>query len=733
MTRRKSHFYVMPHLSHRYPIFPAGNSLSPPFTLSGSMRSCGFGETIALPTQRARLDSASMAREYKLHRSSEQATSGINYTAELNPQQAAAVTSPPGHALVIAGAGSGKTRTLTYRVAYLLDQGVEPKNILLLTFTNKASREMQERVSELVKRNTDDLWAGTFHSIGNKLLRRHADELGYTRSFSIMDRDDQKALLKTIIKAQKIDTKQRRFPKPDVLASIFSLIENTGASLHDILDASYPYLMDWYDDINRIQTSYHKKKLETNSMDFDDLLLLTLKVLEDNEDLRALYQKKFRHILVDEYQDTNTVQCQLIDILVGDQGSLMVVGDDAQSIYSWRGADMKNILDFPIRYPKANVFKIEQNYRSSPEILALSNEAIKANTEQFHKELKAVRPTEKHLPVLVSIDHPSAQADFLAQRILELRDQGVELEDIAILYRAHYQSMEVQMELTTRSIPFHITSGLRFFEQAHIKDICAWIRFAVNPKDEVSFQRMALLLPGLGPASALKLWESWRASPGYNLESAPKSFSNTLLKFKAPAKAKQHWEQLCHTLDELVTSDDYARPSDMIYSIFHGVYDDYMRGAFDNYDNRRQDIEQLQAYAERYNNVEEFLSQLALLGGVDGMDTTTNKQKQQEEEKGVTLSSIHQAKGLEWKVVFLIWLTDGMFPNARVLESEDLEQLEEERRLFYVAITRAKDQLYMTYPMMNPKSYTGDILQTPSRFLEDCSEELMEEWQVQSW
>ncbi len=674
-----------------------------------------------------------MAREYKLNRTEHSATSGIDYQKELNEQQCAAVTARPGHALVIAGAGSGKTRTLTYRVAFLLDQAVEARNILLLTFTNKASKEMQERVSELVQRDIDDLWAGTFHSIGNKILRRHADDLGYTRSFSIMDRDDQKSLLSTIIKAANIDTKQRRFPKPDVLASIFSLIENTGATLEDIIETSYPYFADWSKEIQSIHTSYGEKKLETNSMDFDDLLILTLKLLKENEDLRSLYQKKFRYVLVDEYQDTNTVQCELIDLLVGVKGSLMVVGDDAQSIYSWRGANMKNILHFPTRYPNAQVFKIEQNYRSTPEILALSNEAIKANTEQFNKELQAVRPTTDFTPAIVPLDHPNAQADFVSQRILELRDQGIELEEMAVLYRAHYQSMELQMEFTTRTIPFQITSGLRFFEQAHIKDICAFIRFAVNKRDEISFKRMVTLLPGLGTVSAHKLWENWRASSAYTLDKPPESFSQTLLTFKAPAKAKIHWEQLCHTMDELLTADGFARPADMIYSIFHAIYDDYMRESFDNYDNRRQDIEQLQTYADRYNDIEEFLSQLALLGGVDGVEQTPTGKNEAPDEKGVTLSSIHQAKGLEWKVVFLVWLTDGMFPNARILDSDDWEQLEEERRLFYVAITRAKDQLYMTYPMMNPKSYTGDILQTPSRFLDDCPESLLEEWQIDTW
>lgn len=670
-----------------------------------------------------------MAREYRLKKQTTENKSGIDYAAELNEQQYAAVSSRPGPALVIAGAGSGKTRTLTYRVAYLLDKDVDPKNILLLTFTNKASREMLERVRELISQDISDLWGGTFHSICNRILRRHADELGFTRSFSILDRDDQKAILNAVIADCKIDTKSRRFPKSDVLASIFSLIENTRESLEDILETRYPYFEEWIDDIKRVQKGYTQKKLDVNSMDFDDLLVLTLRLLKKDEDLRELYQRKFKHVLVDEYQDTNIVQCELIDLFVAKNKSLMVVGDDAQSIYSWRGANMQNILRFQDRYPNASVYKIETNYRSCPEILELSNAAIRANTEQIPKELRAHRAGGSMVPALIPLNDPRSQAEFVSQRILELRDEGIELEEMAILYRAHYQSMEIQMEMTKRDIPFHITSGLRFFEQAHIKDVSSFIRFAVNRQDEVSFKRMVSLLPGLGPKSADSLWRSWTAHPACRAENPPTSFSKILMGFKVPKKSQAHWEQLCYTMDELVEMDGYAAPSQMIFSIMEGVYDDYMRGSFDNYEHRKQDIEQLMTYSRSYTDVLEFLAQLSLMSSVDNAPTGSKEQK---DEEGVTLSSIHQAKGLEWKVVFIVWLADGMFPNGRILESEDLEMLEEERRLFYVALTRAKDELYLTYPMMNPKSYTGEILQNPSRFLEDFPADLVEEWVIDS-
>ena len=668
-----------------------------------------------------------MARQYQLKKGPRKGVSGIDYLAELNEQQYAAVSSSPGPALVIAGAGSGKTRTLTYRVAYLLDQGVDPKSLLLLTFTNKAAREMMERVRELISLDLSELWSGTFHAIGNRILRRHADEVGLTRSFSIMDRDDQKSLMNTVVAECNIDTKSRRFPKADVLISIFSLVENTGVELLDLLEARYPYFEEWSDEIANVGKAYTAKKLETNSADFDDLLILPLKLLKENEELCSLYQKRFQYLLVDEYQDTNAVQSELIHLLARPQNSVMVVGDDAQSIYSWRGADMDNILSFPEHYPNAKVYKIETNYRSVPEVIDLSNAAISANKKQFKKALRAARVGGSMTPALVPVEDPRAQADFVAQRVLELRDEGIELDEMAILYRAHHQSLEIQMELTSRGIPFEITSGLRFFEQAHIKDVAAFLRFATNRRDEVSFKRFCLLLPGIGGATATKLWRAWLKVGISKKEEPPKRFSDCMLKFPVPAKAKKDWEQLCYTLDELVVGDGYARPSEMLTSVLEGVYDDYMKASFENYDNRRQDIEQLILYSETFDDVLELLGQLSLMSSVDG--EPTGSRAEPDDEK-VVLSSIHQAKGLEWKVVFLVWLADGMFPNGRILEADDQDMFEEERRLFYVALTRSKDELYLTYPQINPKSYSGDIITRPSRFLEDCPEEMLETWEV---
>ncbi len=668
-----------------------------------------------------------MARQYTLHRQSAAPVSGIDYAAALNPEQHAAVSSPAGRALVIAGAGSGKTRTLTYRVAWLIDQGVASKNILLLTFTNKAAREMIERVRELVPQDISDLWAGTFHSIGNRILRRHAEDLGFTRSFSILDRDDQKSLLASVVATLDIDTKQRRFPKADVLATIFSLVANTGAGLEDVLLERYGYFHDWLPQIEEVQTRYQEKKRETNSMDFDDLLVLAVRLLEEKPDVLELYRRKFRHILVDEYQDTNSVQSRMIDLLAGGSNSLMAVGDDAQSIYSWRGADMEHILRFGDRYPGAAVFKIETNYRSVPEILELSNAAIRANRARFEKDLRSSRGEAGAKPALVPLEDPNMQAAFVAQRILELRDDGIELDEIAVLYRAHFQSLEIQMELTNRGIPFAITSGLRFFEQAHIKDVAAFLRFVTNRRDEVSFKRMVMLLPGCGAGAAEKLWAAWLSSDWARRDDPPPKWSEILLGFKVPKRSAKHWQQLCYTLDELTPGGHFARPPEMIFSVLEGVYDEYLKESFDNYENRRGDIEQLMQYGGNFEDILEFLAQLSLMSSADGEPTG---EKTEIDDEKVTLSSIHQAKGLEWKAVFVIWLTEGQFPNGRIVEADDEAMLEEERRLFYVAVTRAKDDLYLTYPMMNPKSYTGDVITRPSRFLEDFPADLVEEWQV---
>src|SRR5258706_3238883 len=451
-----------------------------------------------------------MSREYVLQPFRAAIHLQIEYARELKEQQHAAVSAPPGPALVIAGAGSGKTRTLIYRVAYLLEQGIPADRILLLTFTNKAAKEMMRRVSDLLGHELAALWGGTFHAIGNRVLRQHAPLLGYQRDFTIMDREDAKHLINTCVAESEIDVKATRFPKADVLGDIFSLAVNTHKSIPDILAEQYDYFTHLAEQVADMQKRYAARKRATNAMDFDDLLALWLKLLQDHEDVREHYQRRFQFVLVDEYQDTNKLQSDLIDLLAARHHNVMVVGDDAQSIYAWRGANFQNILKFPERYPKAKIYKIETNYRSTPEILDTANAAIAANVQQFAKQLTPARKSGTK-PALVTCGDAAQQAAFIAQRVLELRDEGSDLNKMAVLYRSHFHALELQLELTRRNIPFSITSGIRFFEQVHIQDVAAYLKFTANPQDELSFKRIVQLLPGVGGKGADKLWNQLNA------------------------------------------------------------------------------------------------------------------------------------------------------------------------------------------------------------------------------
>ena len=661
-----------------------------------------------------------MPREYQLHSLPSVTTSSIDYRAELNDQQYAAVTSGPGPALVLAGAGSGKTRTLTYRVAWLLDNGVEPQNILLLTFTNKAAREMLARVQALLPLETRAIWGGTFHSIGNRLLRRHAVEIGFRPGFSIMDREDQEDLIAAVVANSEIDTKQVRFPTAEVLGDLFSFSLNTGQPLATVIAERHRRFQPLTQQIEWVQKKYEERKRAANTMDFDDLLMKTVSLLKGNPGVAEYYQRHFQFILVDEYQDTNWLQSDFIDLLAVHHQSVMVVGDDAQSIYSWRGANYQNILNFPKRYPQAKIYKIEINYRSVPEVLSVANAAIRGNTKQFVKTLRAERASTDLKPALVPLIDNNQQALFVAQRILELRDENIDLREIAVLYRAHYQSLEVQLALTRAGIPFSITSGLRFFEQAHIKDVAAFMKFVINPADEVAFKRMVRLLPGIAAKTAERLWEQLNGVP----DDDRKSFREWLAHGKAAPKSQKSWEQLGHTLDEIAPNRQPVAPATMIHSILEAIYDDYLQSKYANYEQRRDDLLTLENFARTFQDSVEFLSQLSLMATGSSETIAT----EEDDSEKVTLSTVHQAKGLEWRAVFIIWMTDGMFPSGRSLES--VEAIEEERRLFYVALTRAKDELYLTYPCCWPTGSLEQQIQRPSRFLKEVPSELLEEWRV---
>jgi DNA helicase-2/ATP-dependent DNA helicase PcrA len=533
-----------------------------------------------------------------------------------------------------------------------------------------------------------------------------------------MDREDQEEMIASIIAREGLRTNDRRFPKGEVLADIFSYSVNTGASLPQLLHSRFPYFLSIAEQIGRVQLAYEARKKESNAMDFDDLLSKTLELFRTAEDVAEIYQEQFHYVLVDEYQDTNRIQSELIDLIAGRHGNIMVVGDDAQSIYSWRGANFENILNFPAKHPEAQVFKIEMNYRSVPEVLDVANAAIRGNERQFRKQLAATRASHPVKPALVALATNSQQAAFVAQRVLELHEEGVELHEMAVLYRAHYHSMEVQLEFTRRGIPFTITSGLRFFEQAHVKDVAAFLKFAVNPRDETAFKRMVKLFPGVGPKAAESLW-----SQANTALDGRGDFAH-LREIRPPSKAQKSWDQFVHTMVELASPEGVRSPSVMIDTVAFAIYDDYMKTKFANYEARREDINTLSAFAGQFANTEEFLSQLALLGAVETADAFRGEG----ESEKVTLSTVHQAKGLEWKVVFLIWLAEGMFPSARSLENP--EALEEERRLFYVGLTRCKDELYLTYPDMRLNASYSEALQRPSRFLSEIPENLFETWEV---
>ena len=692
-----------------------------------------------------------MSRDYVIENFKPEFHPQIDYARELNPQQLAAVTAPPGPALVIAGAGSGKTRTLTYRVAYLLEQGIPADRILLLTFTNKAAGEMMRRVADLLGHELRQLWGGTFHSIGARVLRSHAEILGYRRDFTILDRDDAKSLIKACVSDAKIETKGTHFPKPEVLNEIISLAVNTHKTVLEILNEQFIYLFDRHkgdsdldEEIPRLFDLYAKRKRATNAMDFDDLLALWLKLLQDHAEVREHYQRRFQFILVDEYQDTNKLQSDLIDLLAARHHNVTVVGDDAQSIYAWRGANFANILEFPKRYPGAQVFKIETNYRSTPEILSVANAAIAANLNQFAKNLAPARKSGLK-PALVACVDAAQQAAFIAQRVVELPEEGVNLNQVAVLYRSHFHALELQLELTKRHIPFSITSGIRFFEQAHIKDATAFLKFVANPRDEVSFKRLVQLLPGIAVKGADKLWKLFQGRSRSNetqtevgnrkseIGNEPKPPHAGSYKIAAalqscaksvPTKAATAWAQLVATISQLESEAVRKSAAKMLRLVIDAGYDDYLKETYDNYQRRLDELQQLAEFAFQFGSVEDFLTQLALLTNVEA------EEDPHDDTEKIKLSTIHQAKGLEFDVVFAIMLCDGLFPSARSMESAEGE--EEERRLFYVAITRAKNELYLCYPLIRASfgNSGGDGMQQPSRFLSEIPKDLLNRWNL---
>ena len=638
----------------------------------------------------------------------------VDYASDLNPEQLAVVMHPGGPMLVIAGAGSGKTRTLVYRVARLLEDGVPSASILLLTFTNRSSREMLQRVGTLLGQDAGKVMGGTFHSVGNRLLRRFGERLGYRSNYSILDREDARDLMGTALTDIVPSQPERRLPGAALLEELYSLVINTGRPLDTLLTSRYPQFLAAVDVIQTVFRRYLERKRAAQVMDYDDLLLNWLFLLRKHDDVRRQLAARFTHVLVDEYQDTNRLQADVVETMLGGERNLMVVGDDAQSIYGFRGAEYANILSFPERFPGCAIFRLETNYRSLPPILDLANASIAHNAKQFPKNLRAVRDGGE-APVLSAAPSPDAQASFVAQQVLELADEGMPLSEIAVLYRNHSHSLEIEVELTRRNVPYEVRSGLRFFEQRHVKDVLAHLRFVANPRDEVAFARMARLRPRLGHRLVAKVWQAI-AEVKDPIASLGRLDGKAL---GLPGAAAHSVRQLAELLEKLFGLR--GRPGEMVREALAGGYREYVRAQLENAPSRIEDLEQLALFADGYEALETFLDEVTLMNELSGEDVVDEPA----ERERVTLSTVHQAKGLEWRAVFVVWLAEGRFPSAR---SEDIE---EERRLFYVACTRAKDELYLCYPMVARDRYRVDIITEPSRFVSELPEAAYQRWLVQ--
>ncbi|MFC1548921.1 ATP-dependent helicase [Candidatus Omnitrophota bacterium] len=659
-------------------------------------------------------------KKYILHEPTGKVETHIDFKGNLNQQQFEVVTGSEGPCLVLAGAGSGKTRTLIYRLAYLLERGVPPKNILLMTFTNKAAREMRDRTEMLLKYSPKGLWNGTFHHVGNRSLRMYAQDIGYKKDFGILDQHDSRDLVKACMKKTGTRAKEERFPKPSVIQALISFSMNTKESISKILEERYPYFEKFAKDIEDIKELYNKKKKESSNMDFDDLLCKWKWLLENVPSARRRFTEQFQYIMVDEYQDTNFLQAEIINILGEHHKNVLVVGDDAQSIYSFRGARVQNILQFPKEFKDCKIFKLETNYRSTPEILDLANDSLVNNENQFQKQLRAVNPSLEK-PALVEVKDLYSQARFVAQRVLEMREEGAELKDIAVLFRAHYQSAELQMELVKRGIPYVVRGGIRFFEQAHIKDVLAYMKIMVNPVDEIAWIRTLTLCPGIGPGYAEKIYECFRKS-GMDLPEFMRSDISKVI----PKKAQNGYERFRKVLAAVTSKGAGKVPGEIISIILEAGYETHVLANYENAKDRIDDIHELINFSHDYSTANDFLSDVTLRENFRG-ETVVNGP---EEDEYLVLSTIHQAKGLEWDAVMVIGLCEGQFPHPKAMAEQN--EMEEERRLFYVASTRAKKYLYLMHPITRYDYQMGTVVARRSRFLEELTPSDYEVWEVDS-
>ena len=631
----------------------------------------------------------------------------IDYAAALNSQQLAAVTAGEGPSLVIAGAGSGKTRTLVYRVAYLVDSGIDPSHILLLTFTRKSSQEMLERAGELIGVRSDLVRGGTFHSVANMLLRRFGRSIGLEPGFTILDRGDAEDLIALVRAQLGLNEKDKRFPRKGTIAEMFSKAENTLRPLDEIVVEEFNHFADHLDALGLLQRGYQASKRQRQLVDYDDLLVLLRRLVMEDEAVRRTISSLYRYILVDEYQDTNRLQADVVRYLASTHQNVMVVGDDAQSIYAFRGATFKNIMEFPSLFPGATIYKLEENYRSTQPILNLANSIIEVAAEKYTKHL-FTRRLDGPLPALVEAVGENAQSRFIAQKILELREEGVPLDEMAVLFRSSFHSFDLEIVLSRAGLPFVKRGGMKFIETAHVKDLLAHLRVVANPLDTVSWHRALMLVEGVGPKKAQDL-----------LAAIVKADNPYRVLREVSGKSGKGLKDLALTLESLSGSED-MRPAEQVNHIYE-YYLPILKAQYDDYPKRTRDLEHLHTIAEGYPDLDQFLADLAL-EPPDGSATDVGSPDQDDER--LVLSTIHSAKGLEWQCVFVVWIVDGRFPSVYSFLTD--EDLEEERRLFYVAVTRAKRHLFLTYPINVFDKGSGMLLSKPTRFLDHVSPAMFE-------
>ena len=648
-------------------------------------------------------------KKYILKKTTSAVTYSIDYEKELNPAQLEAVLKTEGPILTIAGAGSGKTKTLTYRVARLIESGIKPENILLLTFTKKAADEMLSRATLILDSRCDNVAGGTFHSFSNYILRKYSGLLELKNNFTILDRSDCEDVINHI-RAQVIGKQEKRFPKKHTILDVYSKSVNKNLSVQTVLEDEYKQFEHSLDKILEILRQYASYKRNNSLLDYDDLLLYLKVLLTSNDELRKKISNQYKYILVDEYQDTNTLQADIIKLLASEHNNVMAVGDDSQSIYSFRGANFRNILEFPEYFPDTKIVKLEQNYRSSQNVLKLANQVIERAKEKYTKNLFSVIENSTK-PALISASDIQTEAEFISQRILELREEeNIELNDIAVLARNARMTYNLEIELAKRGIPYKKFGGLKFIETAHVKDVIAHLRVILNPNDIISYTRILLLLDGVGNQTANKLIPILVSEEDDNQ------------KTKLPAKCNDSIKKLVEILEK--AKNNIFEPSKIVEMILQ-YYEPILTNKYDDFSKRLKDLEHFSFLASKYSSLEDFLSDLALEPPDSSIsDVEGGLQK----DEFLTLSTIHSAKGLEYKAVFIIGAVDGRFPSVFSFNSS--EDLDEELRLMYVAVTRAKTHLYITYPIDMFDYSTGMVLSKPSRFLDNIDEETLEKWVI---